>query len=324
MGRGIVESGLFRSERLTLEERTSDPSSTQEGEGWIRTDLNPDTDQLATLRFDNGSGTWDVPIYAQAATTDNVSKALRVEVGGNTGFVPVTTSGGTFDALRLQHDGSTYAFHDALEASAIPDSVVLNLVGDDYDDQNDEWTANIGPTVPVADGTPVKNTDALNGETVVECDGGDIFQTTTSIASTDPFAVLLVVRDDDPDDSSIYVDSEQHLDFALQDSGSGGYNAYRGGSQAVVAGSVDNNWHVIGVRGYDTDSMAFDKDGTEIGSGSGSSGNLGDGITINGDGDLGNTGPNDYAELTVLEDYTTSEYDDETQRLADKYGISLS
>lgn len=135
MGRGIIESGLFRSERYQLERRTSDPATTQEGEMWIRTDLAPDADQLATLRFDNGSGTWDIPIYDTTATTDNVSKALRFEVAGSTGFVPVTTSGGTYDALRLQHNDSTYAFHDALEASAIPDSVVDNFEAILYEDE---------------------------------------------------------------------------------------------------------------------------------------------------------------------------------------------
>ncbi|GAA0305466.1 LamG-like jellyroll fold domain-containing protein [Halarchaeum salinum] len=148
MGRGIIESGLFRSERYQLERRTSDPATTQEGEMWIRTDIAPDADQLATLRFDNGSGTWDIPIYDTTATTDNVSKALRFEVAGSTGFVPVTTSGGTYDALRLQHNDSTYAFHDALEASAIPDSVIHRYTFEDNSD-----TTTLTDIAGSADGT---------------------------------------------------------------------------------------------------------------------------------------------------------------------------
>lgn len=128
MGRGIVETGLGRTERLELQVRTTDPGTTHEGEAWIRSDVAPKTDQIATLRVDHGSGTWDIPIFDSAASAgQNVTPALRVRVGGVTGFVPATDDSPTFNAVRLQHDGSQYAAHDALTASAIPDSVVDNF-----------------------------------------------------------------------------------------------------------------------------------------------------------------------------------------------------
>jgi hypothetical protein len=123
MGRGIVETGLGRTERLELEQRTSDPTSTKEGEAWLRTDLAPATDQIATVRFDNGSGTWDIPVFDDAATVENVEKVLRIPVAGTVGFVPVTTASAAFPDLGFQHNGSRHGLHDSLTASAIPDSV---------------------------------------------------------------------------------------------------------------------------------------------------------------------------------------------------------
>lgn len=172
MGRGIVESGLFRSERYQLERRTSDPATTQEGEMWIRTDLAPDADQLATLRFDAGGSTWDVPIYNVGATTENVEKVWRVSIGGTTGFVPLTDDSPTFEALKYQHNGAAFSAHDALTAFATPDSDVTQAqrywpaddgsgstiaedrLGDDSTGFTGSWTSGsyIGGMAPVYDG----------------------------------------------------------------------------------------------------------------------------------------------------------------------------
>jgi len=148
MGRGIVEAGLGRTERLELEQRTTDPATTQQGEMWLRTDLAPATDQIATLRVDNGSGAWDVPVFDATATVSNVEKVLRVPVAGTVGFVPVTTASAAFPDLRFQHAGSQHQLHDSLTASAIPDSGVTRLTFDDADTSGstatDIWGSNDG------------------------------------------------------------------------------------------------------------------------------------------------------------------------------------
>ncbi len=124
MGRGIIENGLFRSERYGVEQRTSDPADHQEGERWIRTDLAPETDQIATYRFDMGSEVVDIPIYDTSATTENVEKVRRVQVDGELGFIPFAESGAAYPQWAMQHAGTRLGAHDALTASAIPDSVV--------------------------------------------------------------------------------------------------------------------------------------------------------------------------------------------------------
>lgn len=127
MGRGIVESGLFRSERCEFEQRTTDPASFSEGEAWIRTDVAPDTNQLATLRFaDGASSTIDIPIYDEAASADSqISKAWTWRINGTTGFIPILENSGTHDKLRLQHNSSWWGAHDSL--SALPDSALLHF-----------------------------------------------------------------------------------------------------------------------------------------------------------------------------------------------------
>lgn len=131
MGRGIIESGLFRSEQFGVEQRTSDPADHQEGERWIRTDLAPEADQIATYRFDMGTEVVDIPIYDANASVDGVEKVRRVQVGGQTGFIPFTSSSPTYPEWAMQHNGSRLGAHDALTASTIPDSAVLHWPHDE-------------------------------------------------------------------------------------------------------------------------------------------------------------------------------------------------
>jgi len=114
MGRGIIEAGLFRSEQFQLEQRTSDPDSTSEGEAWIREDIATESNQLATLRFDHGGGVWDIPIYEAGASESSVSEAWRVRVGANVGFIPIIAEDdAAFQEIRFQHAGGTRALHNA-------------------------------------------------------------------------------------------------------------------------------------------------------------------------------------------------------------------
>lgn len=137
MGRGTIEAGTGRMERFSFEVRSDDPATTSEGEMWIRSDLAPESDQIATLRFDAGGGTvWDIPIYDASATTDGVEKVLRVPVGGTVGFVPVTAGAAAFREIGYQHAGSRLGVHDALASSSIPASGISQEEDGDIQD----WT----------------------------------------------------------------------------------------------------------------------------------------------------------------------------------------
>lgn len=129
MGRGIIDAEKLRTERYQFTTRTTDPANTREGEGWIRSDISPETDQIGTLRFDTGGGsTFDLPIFdasaASSKTGSDVEAHLRVTVGSTQGFVPTTDDGAAFPKVGVYEGGVRYGAHDPLELNAIPDSVV--------------------------------------------------------------------------------------------------------------------------------------------------------------------------------------------------------
>lgn len=107
---------------IVLEERTSDPTSTSEGDAWLRVDVAPETNQLGTLRFDHGAGTWDIPIFSTGTSGTDVEEVLRIPIGGTVGYLPVSESG-TFSELGFQHGGARHSLHNNFEIS-IPDSAV--------------------------------------------------------------------------------------------------------------------------------------------------------------------------------------------------------
>jgi len=119
MGIGTITADDVFSERVELQPRTSDPSGTEDGEGWVRSDVTPKTDQIGTLRFDTGSGTVDLPIFDTTASTgDNVETHLRVPVGNTRGFVPTTDDGAAIPKVGVWDSGVRYGAHDSLFESS--------------------------------------------------------------------------------------------------------------------------------------------------------------------------------------------------------------
>jgi len=263
MGRGVVETGLGRTERLELEQRTSDPTSTKEGEAWLRTELSPATDQIATLRVDNGGGTWDVPIFDDAASTTNVEKVLRVRVGGVTGFVPTTSSGGAFSDLRLQHSGTTLQWHDSLEASVIPDSGVSRWefeqdVTDSWGDNDGTDNTSAGYTTDSAVGTYAKSFDGLDDV---------VFIPDIGIFGGNSFTFSAWVQPASTKDQRfvISVQGERDWKFGGTSGGSFIFETFNGSSTFTVSGtySTGSYQHFVGV--YDSSSgMTLYKDGSSV------------------------------------------------------------
>jgi hypothetical protein len=133
-GIGTTTAAEVFSERVELQPRTSDPSSTEEGEGWIRSDIAPESNQIATFRVDTGGSTIDVPILQTGTATDGVVEALRLSVGGTLGYVPaIPESKAAFPALRLQHNGQVYGWHDARGETAFFD-VAITATNSPVDD----------------------------------------------------------------------------------------------------------------------------------------------------------------------------------------------
>lgn len=329
MGRGIVESGLFRSERYQLEQRTTDPASTSEGEMWIRTDLAPDSDQLATLRFDAGGSTWDVPIYDVAATTDNVEKAWRVQVGGATGFVPITDDNAAHPALKFQHNGTAYGAHNALTASAIPDSAIAHWDATQlaYNDgvTVDPWTDSEASLDMSAVGGPTFQTNVTNSQPAVQYDGtDDAHQSPTFSAVSQPATIFIVAKTDSSGDDDRFMDNNGlQGDRVILRNNSGEYQVYAG-SFTNTAVSVDTNWHIHTVI-LDGANSALRIDGTEVWTGNPGTNGF-EQLAFGADTD-GNTAYLDGYEGEILPCSTrlsSSELDRQEQRMADKWGITLS
>jgi len=142
-GRGIVESGVFRSEQVSRLARTSDPSSPAKGDAWIRTDVQPVTDSVAALRIQGDSGYLEAPLFDPSVTTGaDVYVGKRfLFADGTEGHLLVTDQGGAVGSPRIvTSSGTLYETHDALEA--IPDSGVSRWEFEQ--DVTDSWGNNDG------------------------------------------------------------------------------------------------------------------------------------------------------------------------------------
>lgn len=233
----------------------------------------------------------------------------------------ISTETGIFDppdtgTYQLNINGQTIE----IEVNDITDSAVLNTTADDYDGA--KWVDTIGSNnVPDVSGDPSVVNDQINGYPAVYYDGSDISQTTSSVASTDPIAVIFTarLRSNGPDNQII--DSATGNGFALRDIGSN-HRLYRGSSGNAQGAALDTSWHVWTLEGFNGTDIRLRIDGGAFSSDSLSSQAL-DGLTIAARAnDLEKNPQMDMAEFTVLENHPSSDRDSEEQRQADKYGIT--
>ena len=157
MGRGIIEAGLFRTERVELETRTSDPASPADGERWLRTDLDGETDKLAELRWHDGSSTRSINVVAPGSTDTDVEEVLRIQTPNGTGVVPAVSPPGDagFPSQRLRHAGTDYGlgavdipFDADLYHAILPEYLAANYAdGNGISDwKSDDGSATLTPT----------------------------------------------------------------------------------------------------------------------------------------------------------------------------------
>lgn len=331
MGRGIVEVGKGRTERYQLEVRTTDPNSTQNGEMWIRSDVAPDTDQIGTLRVDNGSGTWDVPIYDDAASVSNVEKLLRVPIGGTTGFIPVTTEGGTFPQLRMQHGGSLHEFHDDTEASAIPDSGVLHVRASDLGlsdgDPVTTWTdKSSGGHDLSSSGTVTyqESNSAFGGEPTVDISGSGYLENTAIPSLSQPFQIIMVASVTNPNNSNQQAmwDGHDSLEYQNRHNSNGDFDVWSSSGGLVSAGFGDSNPHLHNVL-LDSGSVVYRIDSSqEADSTIGTTADFSDPLRLGTNAQASQSVPMEVAELIVYDRTLTNDEESTVEsKLSSRYSL---
>lgn len=183
MSRGIIDAGLFRTERVELETRASDPANPADGERWLRTDLSDTAnDKLAELRLFDGSRTKSIDVVAPRSTDSGVEEVLRIKTPSGVGVIPAISppSDAKYPSQRVRHAGENYG----LGFSAIPNSVASRPADEDWADQagrdglriktKAKWSSigaeisakTEGPTeailTRVSDGTDIQTVDVSN------------------------------------------------------------------------------------------------------------------------------------------------------------------
>ena len=240
MGRGIIESGMFRTEQLEIEQRTADPASPEANEEWLRVDIKPQYEDadgntqtgLAEYRVANGDGTIDTAPVATVgdAVGENVidKDRLYVDTGGSptgTGFIPHATEGAAYPKRRLEHptDGRV-AMHNALTTSAIPDSVGSYEDGDisAYGGDTGSFSVTDSPGVSVPDGSYV-----LDGS------GNSVSISTTDVS----------IGQGDTIRANVYIDSANEFSFLFGAQNENSWSSYTG----------------YAVKGYENDSFTLIK-----------------------------------------------------------------
>lgn len=272
MGRGIVESGLFRSERLGLEQRTTDPSSYQDGEAWVRTDLAPDTDQIGTLRFNKSGTLVDIPIFDDDASTSDITKAFRVPINGATGFVPFVESGGVNDFLRLQHNSTWLGAHDSL--TAIPDSGISRYefeqdVADSWGNNDGTDNSSSGYSTDAEVGSYAKSFDGVDDRVELPdlgLNSGSSFSVSTWVHHSSSGSPTTLIGRYDGNDDIIDLRKLEGDEVRLL-LGHTGNNIIATSSGSI---SADSYHHVVGVFDHTGPTVTVYIDGSQDGSATGS------------------------------------------------------
>jgi len=188
-----LRQNSMTGEQWVFEERSADPASTEEGERWLRTDLNSG-DKIATLRVDVGSSIRDVPIFATGTAVDTVSEAMRIQVNGVTGYVPIApVSDAAFPELRIQHNSQVHGFHNRVDPGpAIPDSAVQHLAFEQ------DYTDSLGTQNASAIGSPGFTVDAAAGSYAVDLSqsGDGVDTNLQNISDGQPFSVSFVFKEE--------------------------------------------------------------------------------------------------------------------------------
>lgn len=241
-----LRQNSMTGEQWVFEERSADPATTEEGERWLRTDLNSG-DKIATLRVDVGSIIHDVPIFATGTAVDAVSEAMRIQVNGVTGYVPIApVSDAAFPELRMQHNSEVHGYHNRVEpVFPIPDSGVSRWEFEQ--DVTDSWGTYDG-----TDNTSAGySTNSAVGTYSKEFDGtNDYIDTPLALNfGTSTFSLSVWVNQNDTEENNFFSTYDGSTGILLENDPSSGYEFFFDGNNILARTSVSGSWeHVVAVR----------------------------------------------------------------------------
>lgn len=324
MGQGIIEAGLFRTERVELETRTTDPPSPADGERWLRTDLDGETDKLAELRWYDGSTTNNINIVATGSTDSGFEEVLRVQTPNGVGVIPAISPPGDagHPSQRLRHAGGDYG----LGVTGIPDSEDLQA---HYDASNltsvDPWGAEVGPDLSTT-GEPTVISGEKNGKNVVRYDGTDDGHSGSfASAVSQPVQIfgVFALRSQDGTNANYFFASTGNSNkrAALGENSAKDLFIHAGGSN-VDDGASDLNWHVANIY-LDGSNSTLRLDGSQVASGGAGSGNY-EGVSLGWlEWNSGNYTNVDIGEYFSYPQDKRSVESDAERYLADKWDITI-
>ena len=208
---------------------------------------------------------------------------------------------------------------------AIADSVVAH-----YDATTESSTGSISTIEDQVgdndlDGSCTVIDDGIGGEQAYRFDGTEHMFSNSLVADTEDIGVILVVQLQNPSSNDHMFDSNEYLNFSLQDDDSGTYEFFRRGSDdsgSVSGGTIDGDQNIIESRGHSTDGVEVVKNGETIIDDTNSDGVI-DGFYLSSRGDGDAECEQDISECFVVDDASPSDFEQIRSQMANKYGISV-
>jgi len=262
--------------------------------------------------------------YKTGNAGSNVKEAVRINLddGSNeTYFFPIAdVSVAAYPHLRVQHNGSTYAFHDSTSAPkpiTIPDESDLSF---NYDFSASEDTSSVpdatGKKPTLTGGT--FSTDTKNGIQVASFDDSSGQELSGSFASGIDLPVhIFWVAKSDTTIGSHYLWSHDNEGWHVEGSEWSWYD----GSSSYTFGSSDTNWHIFDML-IESGSFDFGVDGGPTTTVSSSNASLSE-FVIGTYGDGNDTWDGDCALILCYDQDKTTKRSDITNALGSIYEISL-
>jgi hypothetical protein len=288
--------------------------------------------QLGTIKLQTDSGIVDLPVFDIGDSGGPVSEALRVQTDSGIGFIPLVDpadAASPQEAIRVQTDSGVKVVTDS--ASLIPDSAVLHLdakalSGASGGDVVSTWPDQSGEGNDVT-GEATFRSNGLNGEPSLEFDATNDGYQGPLTPSSQPNVILAAVEffgQPTPTENRRIVRTggngagRNNLEF--QD-GPAGWNQFAG---SFVTGTTDTSVRLL-TSIFDGGSSELRENGSATATGDPGSEALGNQVAIGKQLSKESDIWNGYiGEILILNQRDNTEITNQEQRMADRWGITLS